>query len=279
MKSFPDNIEQLANEGNILKKEILDFLDRWPRDEKGRRLSWFKTDMAHQNKIDELTTETRRWFNSVLVEVLPFILINRSLLEQQLHKVEASIKDSLYSDGALFSATFKEAAKEAHDAINITLSWIKSFPPLMYGRKVFNQNFTGTYNPNTAFILMWIDKANPELEDICNSIKEVCSKFKITAFRADDVEHQDKITDVILQCIVESEFLIADLTGERQNVYYEVGYSHAIGKRPILFRKQGTPLHFDLSVHNVPEYKNITELKKLLINRFEAITGRKIEHK
>lgn len=119
----------------------------------------------------------------------------------------------------------------------------------------------------------------PTLKMFAMQLKEVCNKFKIDAFCADDVEHQDKITDMILQRITESEFLIADLTGERQNVYYEVGYAHAIGKRPILFRKQGTQLHFDLSVHNVPEYKNLTELKKLLIKRFEAITGKKIKHK
>ena len=127
---------------------------------------------------------------------------------------------------------------------------------------------------NTAFVLMAISPEIPELEDIYQTIKNVCLNFGIKAYRADEIEHQDRITDLILSEISLCEYLIADLSYERPNVYYEIGYSHALEKKPILYRKKDTKLHFDLAVHNVPEYKNITELKEMLTKRFEAILGR-----
>lgn len=127
---------------------------------------------------------------------------------------------------------------------------------------------------NTAFVLMAIDPSKPELVDVYAAIKDICKEFGITAYRADEIQHQDRITDRILQEIETCEYLIADLSYERPNVYYEVGYAHAMNKKPILYRRSDTRLHFDLQVHNVPEYKNATELRDHLRLRFSAILGR-----
>ena len=147
-----------------------------------------------------------------------------------------------------------------------------SSEPIYYSQSLETEKYE--LKRNTAFILMAMDPDNPDLEDIYRTIKDVCASYGINAYRADEIEHQDRITDLILSEIKTCEFLIADVSYERPNVYYEIGYAHATNKRPILYRKKGTRLHFDLSVHNVPEYKNITELRKLLTKRLEAILGR-----
>ena len=171
-----------------------------------------------------------------------------------------------FQDAAEASQRFDEAATEILDLIDL-------LSPTDIVQS--SSSDTSRYRPNTAFIMMAIDNRKPELEDVKNGIKEVFKDFGIHAITADEIEHDGAITDRILDEIEASEFLIADLTHERPNVYYEIGHAHARAKRVILFRKKGTTVHFDVAHRKCPEYENTTELKTQLRKRLEAITNKR----
>ena len=65
-------------------------------------------------------------------------------------------------------------------------------------------------------------------------IKPIVASFHMKCLRIDEVQNSGKITDQILEAIAESKYIIADLTGERPNCYYESGFAHALGKELVL---------------------------------------------
>ncbi len=140
-----------------------------------------------------------------------------------------------------------------------------------------NPNLPHSYRPNTAFVMMSISPSNPATEDVYDTYKQSFELFGIKAIRADEIEHEDVITKRIIEEIKTSEFLVGDLTDERPSVYYEIGYAHSLGRRVMMYRKEGSSIHFDLAAYNCPEYKNMRELKELLLKRLEDATSRKPE--
>lgn len=133
---------------------------------------------------------------------------------------------------------------------------------------------TQKYRAGSCFIMMWMDPLQKDLLDVVDAVKTVFRSFDVSAVRADEIEHEGLISERVLNEIRTAEFLFADLTGARPNVYYEVGYAHALGKRVILYRKSGTGLHFDLANYNCPEYENLRDLRFKLTRRLIDITNR-----
>ena len=85
------------------------------------------------------------------------------------------------------------------------------------------------------------------------------------------------IADVVNQ-LVESKLVIAEITPANPNVYYEIGYAHALNKPTILIAERATELPFDVSPFRVLFYENTIAGKKRieegLRRHLEAILGK-----
>ncbi|WP_089726032.1 hypothetical protein [Candidatus Thiosymbion oneisti] len=106
-----------------------------------------------------------------------------------------------------------------------------------------------------AFVVMQFTE---EFDELYNEvINPVCKEFGFDAIRADDIFTQNPIIQDIVNSIQESAIVIADITPDNPNVYYEVGYSHGINKPTILLCDDNRErLPFDLSGIRTIFYKN-----------------------
>lgn len=89
------------------------------------------------------------------------------------------------------------------------------------------------FKSNQAFMIMPFHKANLDKFYFDNIKTFIKNKLNIDIYRADDFRDNDIIVQTIYTLIEESEFIIADITIENKNAFYELGYASAIGKEII----------------------------------------------
>ena len=106
----------------------------------------------------------------------------------------------------------------------------------------------------SAFVVMQFTEQFNELYD--EVIYPVCENLGINAYRASDIYRPGVILQDILQGLDESFVVIAEITTRNANVFYELGYSHALRKPVILLAERGTQLPFDISGYRVIFYDN-----------------------
>ncbi len=110
-------------------------------------------------------------------------------------------------------------------------------------------------------------------------IKPVCENLGIECIRADEQCFPGTIIQDIIESIKECDIIIADITPDNPNVYFEVGYAYALGKNPILLmNKSREKLPFDVSgfrmimytdsIQGAPNLKQqLTKFVKALLDR------------
>lgn len=102
-------------------------------------------------------------------------------------------------------------------------------------------------------------------------IKPLGEEFGYRVIRVDELQDSGNITLQILEHISSSRLIIADLTGERPNCYYEAGFAHALGKEMIFCINSSSDIHFDLAAYRFITWATEAEYRKKLKARLESI--------
>lgn len=87
-------------------------------------------------------------------------------------------------------------------------------------------------------------------------IKPQAERVGFAPLRIDELSRPGVILEDIKTSIENSDVVIVEITAANENVFYEVGYAHALGKPTILLAERGRKLPFDLSGYRVIFYDN-----------------------
>lgn len=128
--------------------------------------------------------------------------------------------------------------------------------------KVTFSDFSTTIQTPKAFVVMQFGDPFDALYS--EVIKPVVEASGMEAYRADDVYQPGIILEDIITGIVESEVIIAEITPENANVFYELGYAHALKKPTILLSERTNKLPFDVSGYRCIFYTNTIKGKKFV---------------
>lgn len=110
-------------------------------------------------------------------------------------------------------------------------------------------------------------------DSVTASLRKVCRSENIYALRGDDIFRPTDILDDIWNGIMESQFVIADITGNNANVFYELGMAHAIGTPVIVLAQDADKVPFDLKSRRILIYEadKLDELEKGLKAAIEEV--------
>ena len=165
---------------------------------------------------------------------------------------------ALQKDGLLeYGITSKQGEAKTTTLARITLE----------GWRQLTRSGSGS---RTAFVAMSFDPTlNTAFSD---GIAPAITEAGYDPLRVDKVHHNDKICDRIVVEIRRSRFVVADVTNQRQGVYFEAGYAMALGLPVIWSCKEDDKnnVHFDTRQYNHIFWKDIADLRTQLRDRILA---------
>lgn len=106
-----------------------------------------------------------------------------------------------------------------------------------------------------------------------NEIKNICNYIGLKCIKGDEEYINGNILKYIVEKMMSSRIVIANINGRNPNVFYELGIAHAIGKPTILISKMENleNVPFDLQSNQLVLYRDYKELNDKLIKLLSKI--------
>lgn len=120
-----------------------------------------------------------------------------------------------------------------------------------------------------CFVLMPFDSSFNDIYEF--GIKGACADTGLYCERVDEQVFLGSMLERIFSQISRADLLVADMTGKNPNVFYEVGYAHALGKNVVLLTSVAQDIPFDLK--HFPHIVYGTEIKTL-----RALLAKHLKH-
>lgn len=131
-----------------------------------------------------------------------------------------------------------------------------------------------------VFVLMPFNDAFDDVYQL--GIKAACQSETIYCERVDEQYYEGSMLDRIYNQIQHADYIIADMSTKNPNVFYEVGYAHALQKKVVLITQEESDIPFDLKhfYHIIYSKNKLSVLNEKIKNRIEwYLVSDDTEHK
>jgi guanylate kinase len=127
--------------------------------------------------------------------------------------------------------------------------------------------------PFTIPVMMSFNSDNKKLDDYYDAmvaaVQGVSKNYR--CHRVDRVPGSPKIAHEFRSLAATSRCAIVDLTENKQNVYYELGYLQALGRTCVITAENGTALSFYPREYKVVFYASARELREKLLDELRGV--------
>lgn len=125
--------------------------------------------------------------------------------------------------------------------------------------------------PGRVFVVMQFSKPYEQL--YVDVIQPVAESFGLKAYHVADVYGPGVILQDIAEGLIDAKVVIAEITPVNANVFYELGFAHALGKPTILLAERGLDLPFDVRPYRCLFYDNTIGGKKAVEDGLRKYLG------